>query len=289
MSRPAAGWILIAVSAASFGAMAIFIKAARAAGVDLWSMLALRFAIASLVLVPLALARKTRFPAGRTLAALILLGGLGYVAHSLCFFMALEHIPASLAALLMYLYPALVAFGGAAFFGQRLGRGRLAALALALAGMALAIDPEGGGRPLGKALALACAAIYAAYILVSSRVARGVDPLASSAVIIASAAVVYGFVAAVQGSPLPATPAGWTAVLAIALICTALAIAAFFAALERIGPTSAAIGSTLEPAVTVALGAVFLGERLSPLQLVGGALIVAAVIWLATRRPASSP
>jgi drug/metabolite transporter (DMT)-like permease len=280
---------LIALSAASFGAMAVLVKIARAAEVDLFSILALRFAIASAVLVPLAAARKARLPTARVVAALLLLGGIGYVAHSFCFYTALEYSSAGLAALLMYLYPALVALGGAIFFGDRLGKARLAALALAFAGTVLAIDPGGSARPLGMALALACAAIYATYILVCSRVTRGVDPMVSSSVIIIGAAIIYGAIAAVRGSPLPGTSGGWIAVLAIALISTAFAIAAFFAALERIGPTPAAIGSTLEPAVTVALGAAFLGERLSPMQLVGGALIVAAVIWLSTRPPAASP
>jgi len=58
------------------------------------------------------------------------------------------------------------------------------------------------------------------------------------------------------------------------------AVLAFLAGLERIGPTNAAMLSTLEPVVTVALGAVFLNETLRPATWIGGGLILVAVILL---------
>jgi drug/metabolite transporter (DMT)-like permease len=80
---------------------------------------------------------------------------------------------------------------------------------------------------------------------------------------------------------LPAVPAGWGAVLAIALVCTVAAIALFLAGLERLGPVKASIYSTVEPAFTILLAAIFLGERMTLLRGAGGALILAAVIVLA--------
>jgi drug/metabolite transporter (DMT)-like permease len=101
--------------------------------------------------------------------------------------------------------------------------------------------------------------------------------------------VIYGGVALARGSPLPPTTNGWTLVAAIGIVSTAVAISTFFAAMERIGATAAAIGSTLEPLVTVVLGAVVLDERLSIPQGAGGVLIVAAVAWLALQPRPSSP
>ena len=283
MNPRAAGWILIAVSAVSFGSMGVLVKLAYARGVDPFSALALRFVIATAALVPLAVWRGRRRPSGRTIGLLLLFGSCGYVAHSLCFFTALKHASAGLTSLLLYLYPAIVALGAVIFFGEPLGRGRIVALAVALAGTALAVSPGPGNELRGIVLALGCAFIYGAYILACSRVARGVDPLTSAAIIIGGAAVIYGAVALARGSPLPPTPAGWPLVAAIGIVCTAVAIATFFAAMERIGPTSAAIGSTLEPLVTVLAGALVLHEELAAPQILGGALILAAVAWLASR------
>jgi drug/metabolite transporter (DMT)-like permease len=283
------GWILIVLSAASFGAMPILIKFAYRVNVDWITILALRFAIASAVLVPVAILRGRRRPTPRSLMLVFIFGACGYVAHSLCYFAALKHATVGLVSLLFYLYPVLVALGGAAFFGERLGKGRLAALAIALLGMGLAAPPGPGNQPLGIALALSCAVIYSAYILACSRVTRDQDSLVTASIVIGGAAVIYGAIALQRGSPLPATAEGWLLIAGIGVLCTSIAIAAFFAALERIGATSAASGATLEPVVTVILGTIVLGERLETLQVVGGALIVGAVAWLVTLRPASSP
>jgi len=288
MSARATGWFLIALSAAAFGTLGIFVKLAYREAVDPYAALAFRFVIAALILAPVAAIRRKALPPVSTLRNLFLFGSCGYVAHSLCYFTALQHASAGLVGLLLYLYPALVCLGGALFFGERLGRGRWIALGLALAGTALALSPGPGNRPLGIGLALACAVIYGAYILACSRVARGTDALTSTTVIIAGAALIYGVTALVLGSPLPVTSRGWLLVAAIG-ISTPIAIGALFAAMERIGATSASVGSTLEPMVTVLLGALMLGERLTPLQLAGGALIVAAIGWMATRPTTSSP
>ena len=73
-------------------------------------------------------------------------------------------------------------------------------------------------------------------------------------------------------------------------VSTVLAVSAFFAGLRRVGPSEAAILSTFEPPVTVALAFVALGERLTVAQLFGGALVLAAVVLLQLRpRAAAAP
>lgn len=288
MPSRAGGWALIVVSAVSFGIMGVLVILAQRERVDTFSALAIRFAVASAVLVPLAALRRCPLPAPRTLGALFLFGSCGYVAHSLCFFTSLRYASAGLVALLLYLYPVLVAVGAAVFFREPLSPGRMIALGVALAGLTLVADLGPANQLKGVVLALSCAFIYGAYILACSRVARNVDPLMTATVIIGGAAAIYVGIALALGSPLPPTPMGWTLVAAIGIVSTALAIATFFAAMKRIGATAAAIGSTLEPMVTVVLGAVVLDERLSVHQVAGGALIVTAVVWLALQpRPAS--
>ncbi len=85
---------------------------------------------------------------------------------------------------------------------------------------------------------------------------------------------------------LPRTPLGWAAVLAVALVSTVIAIVTFFAGMERVGPVKASTLSTFEPVVTVILAAVVLREAISFTQMLGGALILMAVIVL-VRNPGS--
>ena len=107
-----------------------------------------------------------------------------------------------------------------------------------------------------------------------------VSAVQSSTIIFASAGLVYGGIAAAQGPHWPTTPHGWWAVVGIVLLATVIPVTTFLAGLKRIGPTDASLLSTLEPVVTVLLAAIFLGENLPLLSLLGGGLILAAVILL---------
>jgi drug/metabolite transporter (DMT)-like permease len=158
---------------------------------------------------------------------------------------------------------------------------KVLALLVALVGMVLTIGPVGGGQPLGIVLALTSASIYAAYILVGSRLSGQAGAVASATVILPAAAVGSGVLAALHGPALPHTLEGWAAIVAIALVSTVLPIVTFFAGLGRVGPSTAAILSTVEPVVTVLLAMLFLHETMGPLQVVGGLCILGAVVALA--------
>lgn len=281
MSPRAAGVVLIAVSATSFGAMAIFARLAYDGGADVTAVLFLRFVIAAPLMALLMRLRGQAWPRGRLMAGLAAMGGLGYVGQSLSFFTALTKASASLVALLLYAYPAIVTVLAVLVLGERLTRPRVAALGVALAGAVLTIGPELSGEPLGVVLGASAAVIYSVYILVGSRLTPRSGALPASAVIMAAAAAVYAVVVAVQRPAFPATAGGWAAVVAIAVVSTVVAITTFFAGMARLGPTDASTLSTLEPVVTVVLAALVLDERLSAPQLGGGLLILAAVVVLA--------
>ena len=288
MSRRTAGVLLIAVSAASFGAMAIFARLAYDGGADVTAVLFLRFALAAPCMAAILRLRGLRWPRGRALAGLAAMGAIGYVGQSLSYFTALTMASASLVALLLYLYPAIVTLLSAAVLGAQLTARRVTALAVAMAGTALIVGPELSGRPLGVALGAAAAAIYSVYILVGSRLTPRSGALPSSAVVMTAAAAVYAVVVVVQRPSFPATTASWAAVTAIALVSTVVAITTFFAGMARLGPADASTLSTLEPVVTVALAAVVLDERISAVQLAGGALVLLAVVVLARTAPAAA-
>ena len=107
-------------------------------------------------------------------------------------------------------------------------------------------------------------------------------------VILGTAGLANSAIAVWQGVSLPGTATGWLAVAAIALFSTAIAIAAFFAGVAQIGAARASIISTFEPVITMAFGVGMLGEKVSGTQLLGGAMVLAAVVLLA-HKPASKP
>jgi drug/metabolite transporter (DMT)-like permease len=172
-----------------------------------------------------------------------------------------------------------VAILSAVFLKSRLTRLKIIALGLATLGAALTANPQ-GGQWTGILLALSAAAIYAVYIIVGTGVMQKVSAVQSSTVIFASAGMVYGALTAIQGPHWPVTRAGWLAVGAVVILATIIPVVTFLAGLKRIGPTDASMLSTLEPVVTVILAALLFGERLRPISLVGGGMILAAVLLL---------
>ena len=273
------GILLIAISAGSFGTLAIFGRFLYADGLDIFTMLFLRFGVAALFMLVILLARKEKFPRGRILLQLIGMGALGYVGQSFSYLTAIKYASAGLVALLLYLYPMFVFVLSVIVLHEKATWVKIVAIISALLGTALTVDPA-GGQLLGILLAISAALIYSVYIIVGTNVMRHVSAVQSSVVIFASAGAVYGILMVFNGVHLPSTSSGWINTVGIVLVATVIPVVAFLAGLERIGPTSAAMLSTLEPVVTVLLAAWIFGERLQSIALFGGGMILIAVIML---------
>ncbi len=301
--RRRAGIALCVVSACGFGLMAIFATRAYDAGLGVTTVLALRFALAAAVFWAVVWVRRTRAaapaaafaapselgarraatPRRTILVALVL--GAGYSAQSGFFFSALRHIDVGLTSLLLYTFPALVCVGSVALGRERLGLWKASALGLASAGTALVLLGGGSGalQVTGVLLGLGAGVTYSVYILVADGVVGRIDAWLFSALVTTGAAIAVTSAGVVTGSL--AAPAGiaWLWIAAIALVSTVLPVSTFLLGLERVGGPTASIVSTVEPVLTVSLAVVLLGETLGPAQLLGGALVVAAVVALQSR------
>jgi drug/metabolite transporter (DMT)-like permease len=277
--------------------MAIFGKLAYDEGANVGTLLSVRFVLAAAMFWALVLAggalREMRALGRRDVAVGVAMGACGYAIQAGCYFAALERIDASLLSLLLYTFPAIVAVAAVALGRERVDARKLAALGLASGGLVLVVAGAGAGAldPLGAALGLAAAFVYSAYILVSDGISGRVSPRALSALVCTGAAVVLAGGAAMLGELRPGelTAAGWGWLACLAVVSTVVAISFFFAGLRRVGPTTASILATVEPLVTVLLAFLVFGETLGPVQIVGGVLVLAAVLVLQARRPRARP
>jgi drug/metabolite transporter (DMT)-like permease len=281
------GALLATVSASGFAAMVVFAKLAYGAGANVVTLLGARFALAAVVLWALA-ARvgAARACSRRDALAVLALGAFVYGGESLLAFTALARIDASLTELLLFTHPAIVVLGAAALRHEQLSRRRLGALTLSLAGLVLVL---GGGLasssdPLGIALALAAAALYAGYVLAAGRFDGRLHTLTFAALVCSGAALAQLTAGACTGTLRPGMSlAAWAWVPAIAIVSTVVAVTAFVGAVARLGPSRASIVATLEPAIACVLAFLLLGERLAPLQIVGATLLVGAAVAVQCR------
>src|SRR3712207_5429305 len=167
------GALLCLLSAAAFGAMAIFGKLAYDEGVGVGALLLVRFVLAAAVLLVLVRASGAlRGIPPRAVGAGLLMGGVGYATQAGLFFLALERMDASLLSLLLYTYPAMVTVAAIALGRERATRRRVVALVVASAGTVLVLAGAGTGEldPLAPAMAIGASLAYTAYILTGDRV-----------------------------------------------------------------------------------------------------------------------
>jgi drug/metabolite transporter (DMT)-like permease len=278
------GTLMCLGSGAAFGAMAVFGKLAYDAGATVGTLLAVRFALAAALFWAMGAAREVRALGRRDVGIGLALGACGYALQAGCYFAALERIDASLLSLLLYTFPAIVAVAAIALGRERLDARRLGALGMASGGLVLVVAGAGTGAldPLGAALGLGAAAVYSAYILISDGIAARMRPTVLSALVCtgAAAALIAGAALLGQLRLGELTVAGWGWLACLAVVSTVGAISLLFAGLRRVGPTTASILSTVEPLVTVILAFLVFGEMLGAVQLVGGALVLAAVLGM---------
>ena len=282
LRRQQAGTIMVLASATCFGSLAILAKYAYAAGLGTEQALAFRFVLAAVGMVALTylLGQNLLRLQRSRLLILFAMGFAGYCLQSYTYFLALRSLPASLVVLIAYIYPSLVVAAGWLFLRRAVSAQHLVALAASFVGLVLLVG--GGARfELSWALVLAVASpvIYTGYILVGERVMDSVPALPASAVIISGAGLAFALLAAIDHQlTFPPTAAGWAVAIGLAVVPTMLAISLFLAGLPRVGAARAALLSTWEPVVTVGLAVLLLGERMSPIQALGGILVLAAVI-----------
>jgi drug/metabolite transporter (DMT)-like permease len=274
---------LVLFSACCFGSIPILTTLATGGGARLVELLSWRYLIAALLLVMVSGGlHQVRQAMSRAVPLLVLAGG-GQAAIAFVSLSALRYIPAAMLTFLFYTYPAWVAVISAVRGSERITRGRAIALLLSLTGLALMVGISGGSHlhPLGVALALASAFMYAAYIPLIDHLGRDLPPSVTSVYASGGAAVILLAVAFIQGGlGVRFTPVAWSAIGTMAVLSTVLAFIAFLRGLAVIGPVRTAIVSTIEPFWTALLGALVLHQTLGPRTLAGGLCIAGAVVLL---------
>jgi inner membrane transporter RhtA len=188
-------------------------------------------------------------------------------------------IPFALAVLIFYLFPLMAAVIVAAFGWEKFAWKTGAAIVLALAGLALALDVHGGNLSIeGVALAFFAAIGLAVVIVVSSRVFGKGDARPVTLYMAAAATVLLLILCAATGDfALPQTTSGWIGFVAAAPLY-GFAMIAFFIAISIIGPVRTSLLSYADAVISAGLGVAVLGQALTLVQSAGIALVIIALI-----------
>jgi drug/metabolite transporter (DMT)-like permease len=305
--RRVLGTLAIVVAATCFGTLGTLSRLAYDAGMTPLGFATWRafFGAILLTIVVVALARRGR-PMVRlrdvrrqAVGALAVAAAAGIILN-LAVFIAFGRITVALALLAFYTYPAMVAVVAIVIERRRPDRLELLALGLALGGMILVVAGQlepGAGLVidgLGLGLALLAAVAQTVYIT-TSRGYAAIPTEQAAPILLWVAALAFIVIAALSGSldslgePLR-NPAAWPYLLVAGLLGAGVPSLLFLVAIRLIGPVRTGILAMLEPVTGTVLAALILGETLGPIQLVGGALVIAAGVLLqGAPTPAGAP
>ena len=294
------GLLLGLLASLTFGTSGAFVKPLLEAGWSPAAAVTARAGVAGLSLLPIALvALRGRWGAVKRARWRILgMGLIGVAATQLVYFAAIARIPVSTALLIEYLAPLLLVIW-VAVAARRMPRAVvLIGSALAVGGLALIIGPVGGGDPLGLVFAGLATIGCAAYYVIAARPSDGLPPVAFAAaglLLGAASLLLVGLVGIVpfdmvfiEVAAIGGIVPWWLPLLLVGLL-TGIAYAASIAASERLGSRLMSFVGMLEVVFAAMFAWVLLGEALSPLQLLGGALILAGIAFVRSEKQADAP
>lgn len=254
-------------------------------GVSVPVLVLARTAVGAVVLLPLAMSRTAWAPVWRHWKPVLAFAFFEIVAAWLLLSDAERHLTSSMTGLLIAAAPIIAAVLDRLTGGERLGAKRTAGLAVGLSGVAVLAGPGlTGGHTWPVIEVLLVATCYAIAPLIAARYLGEVPSLPLTAACLTVAALIYAAPAALTWPDEMPSHRVLLALIALAVICTALAFIVFFALIREVGAARALVITYVNPAVALAAGVIVLGEPLTAFNVAGLALILTGSV-LATRKP----
>ena len=295
----AVGTTLVFLAAVGFSVKAVLIKIIYGYGVDAATVLALRMLFSAPFFIALAIWQGRSQPpvevTPQDWATLAMLGFTGYYLASWLDFLGLQYVSAGFERLILFLYPTMVVLLSAWFLHERIRSRHMVALALSYGGIGVVFyeqltqGSDHSDIVLGGTLIFASAFIYSVYLIASSRIIHrfGAVRFTAWAMLVSTVVAMVQFLATHRMAALDLPLPVYGLSLTMAVVATVLPALFMSEGLRRVGANHASLVGSIGPICTLFLGWVFLGERVTWLQVGGGALVLAGVLLVSVRRSAA--
>ena len=271
------------LSAAAFGTIPLFVRALALTSGEI----ALYRAVIATVLIGVCLLfsrEKTKFSALRKELPLLLISGIAIGFNWILLFEAYRYTTVSEATLCYYFAPVLVTLASTVFFRERLGWQQILCFAMSTLGVILIVVTGGSGvvqnRPLGILMGLGAAVLYASVVLINKSIKNVGGIQRTFYQFLAAAVVLLPYVACTNGFHLDSLAwNGWLNLLVLGVFHTGITYFLYFSSLKELSGQEASILSYIDPLVAIIVSVVALGEAVTPVQILGGALVIGFALW----------
>ncbi|WOH63113.1 DMT family transporter [Bradyrhizobium sp. BWA-3-5] len=277
-------WVLLAALSVLWGG-SFFFNSVVLRELPPFTLVLLRVALAAMILLPVLCAQRLPFPKGWAgWRPFFLIALFNNVLPFSLIVTGQVYIPSGLASILNATTPLFTVAVMATAGEEKLIVRRVAGVIAGLAGVVILRGGLGfaSGQGLGVLLCLAAALGYGISALIARRALSKSPPLATATFQLMASSLMMAVVAGIFERPwrLPMPEAAtWLAVLGLAGLSTALAYIVFFQILRRSGATNVMLVTLLVPVTAILLGALVLGEQISPRE-IAGALVIGSALLL---------
>lgn len=290
---PRLGAAALVLVAAVFGANHVAARIAFDHGTSVATAVLVRSAATALVLLVLVRAQGVAWRLTPAERGRLLIAGVLVAVQSYCLYSAVARIPVALGLLAFHICPMLFVLVSWAMGEERPPRGALLAVPVAFGGLAVALDVVGSAAHVagrwseighGVGWALGAAASFTGVLVLNAHGLTGVDGRVRTLAMTAlTAAIVLAAGAGADVLSAPDDAAGWLGLVLLTVFYGA-AITSLFVLLPHVGGASGTVALNFEPIAALALGWIFLGQAMEPMQLVGAFVVVGAIAWLGSAR-----
>lgn len=284
MNDKVKGYICAIVAAASYGMIPVFTLPLYKGGMDTFSVLFFRYIVAVPILALMMVARGRSFKIKTKEVLNLLFVGILMVISSISLFMSYRYMNVGIASTLLFIYPIFVALIMFLLYKEKISKGTIACMALALAGIGLLYEGGDGATLEGTGifLVLTSAVAYAAYVVgVNQGSLKNMAPLKLTFYILVFSLISFGLSVCIQGSvTTPSTAVQWGNIVALALIPTAISFLCTTTAVKYIGATPTSILGALEPVTAIVFSVMLFDEILTLRESVGVGVIIIAVTFV---------
>jgi drug/metabolite transporter (DMT)-like permease len=286
------GLVIAITGAVLFSAKAIFAKLIYRYNVDAVTMLGFRMMCSAPFFAVVALWQmRTQKPLDRAdTLRIIFLGLIGYYISSFLDFIGLQYITAGLERLILFLTPSFVLLISVFFLNKRIGMVEWLALVISYSGTVLVflhdVGTGGSNVALGGAFVVGSAVTYAIYLILSGELVRRVGSmrLVAYAMCVSSVASIAQFFLLKPVATLVQPTPVYTLSILNAVFSTVLPVFITMIAVQRIGAATAAQAGMIGPVSTLFMGAVFLAEPITSIQLAGTVLVLTGIYVLSRKK-----
>jgi drug/metabolite transporter (DMT)-like permease len=300
--RPAIGYAMMITAALLFALNGTVSKVVLQSGISSLELTQVRAtgAFLAFALVLAVTRRESLRLTRRELPYLVVFGIAGVALVQWLYFVSISRLPIGIALLIEYIAPILIALWAWAVFKETIRRRIWVALGLAIAGLAIVVEVWSGIAldGLGVAASLAAAVAYAVYVLMAERAVRWRDPASLTAFGFLFAALFWtavqplwrfpgarlddsvSLLGRLEGHALPV----WMLMLYVVVAGTMVTFLLVAAALRHISATRVGLIAMLEPVAASAVAFLWLGESFGTAQLVGGGIVLTAILLAQTAR-----